>query len=62
MKNLKDSQLSKKNMQKMLGGEEVKVACCCACAYSDKGGSSVMGNFLANDAGGLQSPGCDPMD
>lgn len=56
----KKIQLNRNTMNTIIGG--AKEACCCACAYANSGGSSVMGNFTANDAGGLHSPGCTPMD
>jgi len=60
MKNLKlnklnSNKISAEKANAIKGG---KMACCCACAFANSGGSSTMGNFHANDHRGLQSPQC----
>lgn len=48
--------LSKKMMRFVPGGDLGN--CCCACAYADSGGSSIVDNADANIDGGLKSPQC----
>lgn len=66
---LKLTELSKKEMAKVIGGrltggnsllQEIvppKYYCGCACAYANQGGSSSGDNGAANSADGLHSPG-----
>jgi len=60
---LKLTELSKREMAKIVGGMSVAVfdklgniECYCGCRYANQGGSSTGDNAAANNASGLQSP------
>lgn len=51
--------LNHKEKSMIIGGNMDCDSCGCACAYADRGGSSINANGHANMDGCLNSPGCE---